>query len=378
MPALIESISKVTNRANRIWDRAVLAVESKLGIRDPLRIMPYKGYGTPETVCIRGRVLEKEGIRSLGKEASVVKNLVNMYRRFDSDEVPHATLKVCVGDCQETVEADSEGFFNAELSVDSSLSTASLWHPVYIELLDPPPRKQEVVMAEGEVILVAPSAQFGVISDIDDTVVYTAARKPLEIIRIAYLGNARSRRPFAGVAPFYQALQRGNTADGSSAGNPIFYVSSSPWNMYDLFDKFVVNNSIPTGPILLRDIELSPANLMSFSHGKHKREQIDPLLSRFSEMPFILFGDSGQKDVEIYAQLVKDYPGRILAVYIRDALPDDEVRHQQIEQISQQICEAGVEFLLFSETVDAAKHAASRDWIEKSAIADIQTDEGTK
>ncbi|MBE9062504.1 App1 family protein [cf. Phormidesmis sp. LEGE 11477] len=376
MSDFIQAVSKTANQVNRFWDRAVLAVEGKLGIRDPLRILPYKGYGTPERICIKGRVLEKEGIRSLKEDANVAKNLVNMYRRFDSDEVPHATLKVCIGDCQKTVEANGEGFFEAELSVESSLSTADIWHKVYIELLDPPPRKQKVVAAEGEVILVTSSAHFGVISDIDDTVVYTAANNPLEMIRIAYLGNARSRRPFAGVAPFYQALQKGKTVGGSFAGNPIFYVSSSPWNMYDLFDKFVVDNDIPTGPILLRDIELSPANLMSFSHGDHKREQIDPLLSRFPDMPFILFGDSGQKDAEIYAQLVKDYPGRIMAVYIRDALPDDEARHQQIEQIAEEIREAGVEFLLFLETVDAAKHAASKGWIEEGAIVDIKADTG--
>ena len=70
--------------------------------------------------------------------------------------------------------------------------------------------------------MVTSSAQFGVISDIDDTVVYTAASNPLEMIRIAYLGNAGSRRPFAGVAAFYQALQAG-TADGGFAGNPVFY-----------------------------------------------------------------------------------------------------------------------------------------------------------
>ena len=110
----------------------MLTIEGKLGIRDPLRIMPYKGYGTPKTVRIKGRVLEKEGIRTLGEEANVANNLVNMYRRFDSDEIPNATLKVCIGDCQKTVEANGEGFFEADLSVESSLSASELWHKVYI------------------------------------------------------------------------------------------------------------------------------------------------------------------------------------------------------------------------------------------------------
>lgn len=377
MSNLIEAISKATSRVNRVWDQAILSIEGKLGIQDPLRIVPYKGFGTPRQVHVKGRVLEKEGIRLLNEDASIIKNIVNMYRRFDSDEVPHAILKVCIGDCQTTVEANSEGFFEVDLSLESALSTAhlreaDLWHNVYIELLEPPPRKQKVVMTKGEVILVTPSAKFGVISDIDDTVVYTAADNPLKMVQIAYLGNARNRRPFSGVAPLYRAFQKGNDTDSSFAGNPIFYVSSSPWNMYDLFDKFMNANDIPNGPILLRDIELSPANLTSFTHQKHKRDQIEPLLARFCDLPFILFGDSGQKDTEIYAQLVKDYPERILAVYIRDAVPNDEIRRQKIDKIAQQIRQSGADFLLFSETIEAANHAVHRGWITEETITDVR------
>ena len=129
---------------------------------------------------------------------------------------------------------------------------------------------------------------------------YTAANDTGKMIRIAYMGNAHSRKPFLGVEPFYKALQQGQE---QSEGNPIFYVSSSPWNMYDLFDKFMSLNNIPNGPILLRDIELSPDNLTSFSHEGHKKEQIEPIFQRFPELPFILIGDSGQKDPEVPSRI---------------------------------------------------------------------------
>lgn len=178
-----------------------------------------------------------------------------------------------------------------------------------------------------------------------------------KMIRIAYFGNERSRRLFDGVASFYHSLQQGV---GKGEGNPIFYVSSSAWNMYDLFDKFMELNDIPAGPILLRDIELSPENLLSFDHKSHKREQIDPVFRRFPDLPFILIGDSGQKDVEIYSQIVQDSPDRILGIYIRDVLPENEERKQEIEAIAQTIRTAGVEFTLFSETYSAVKHAAKQ------------------
>ena len=191
------------------------------------------------------------------------------------------------------------------------------------------------------------------------------------MIRIAYMGNAHSRKPFLGVEPFYKALQQGQE---QSEGNPIFYVSSSPWNMYDLFDKFMSLNNIPNGPILLRDIELSPDNLTSFSHEGHKKEQIEPIFQRFPELPFILIGDSGQKDPEIYQQLTQAYPDRVLAVYIRDAVPNDDARREELDAIAQNIRDADVEFILFSETSTAARHAAAQGWMAEEAVSNVIPD----
>ena len=368
---LLKPLSRASNQLNTLWDSVKLSAEKTLGVQDPLRILPYRGYGTFEWIYIKGRVLEKEGIKLLREDAPIWKNAVNMFRRFESDEIPNAELSVSIGSHTQQVSANEEGFFDIVLRPDQAVSSDGLWRSVELKLLNPPPRKQAEVTASGEVLIVSKAAEFGVISDIDDTVVYTAAQDLFKMIRIAYLGNAHSRRPFAGIEAFYQALQQPN-----EKGNPIFYVSSSPWNMYDLFDKFMNLNNIPNGPILLRDIELSPANLLSFSHRGHKREQIEPIFQRFADMPFLLIGDSGQKDAEIYAQIVQDYPGRILGVYIRDVSAGDEKRYEEIDAIAQKIRAQDVEFVLFADTAKAAEHAAQQGWIEQSALPSIKNSKG--
>ena len=368
----VKSASDAMEDVNSVWDAAVQQVAAALNMQDPLRILPYRGYGTPEKIYIKGRVLEKDGIEPLGDDAPIWKNAVNMYRRFESDEIELARLRAALKDCEKEITANNEGFFEVELVTSSPIDDDVLWQNVKLTLLDPPPRKQSSVTALGDVLIVRDKAQFGVISDIDDTVVYTAADKPSKMIEIAYLGNEHSRRAFAGVTPFYQALQHGRKNDD----NPIFYVSSSPWNMYDLFAKFMDLTEIPLGPILLRDIELSPENLLSFNHSDHKREQIDPVLQRFFDLPFILIGDIGQKDAEIYSQIVEDHPGRIRAVYIRDVLPKDKERHEEVEAIAQSIRSNNVEFKLFTSTFDVAKHAVDKGWIKEDCLDKIAADVG--
>ena len=91
----------------------------------------------------------------------------------------------------------------------------------------------------------APQAQFGVISDIDDTVVHSNVTSKLRMILTVALSNARTRKPFKGVAAFYRALHAGV--------NPVFYVSKSPWNLYAPLVEYLEVQGLPLGPLLLRD-----------------------------------------------------------------------------------------------------------------------------
>lgn len=199
------------------------------------------------------------------------------------------------------------------------------------------------------------------------------AQRPLNLwrmIKLVYFGNAATRILFPGVADFFKALQSGLHGHH---GNPIFYVSSSAWNMYDVLSRFIEINHIPSGSLFLRDIEFSLQNLLSFSHAEHKREQIDPILQTYPELPFILIGDSGQQDPEIYEQVVSDYPGRILCIYIRNVSQDNSKRTQAFQEIATRIRKHDCEMILVPDSSTAAQHAAAQGWIQSDAVVTSTT-----
>jgi phosphatidate phosphatase APP1 len=185
--------------------------------------------------------------------------------------------------------------------------------------------------------------------------------------RMVLLANARTRLPLAGVAAFYRALQGG--ANGMSPA-PFFYVSSSPWNLYDLFVHFMEIHDIPAGPLLLRDLGLSQGVLIQSSHAAHKRDQIDRLLQHYPDLNFILIGDSGQRDPEIYRQVVIDFPGRIRAIYIRDT--SVAKRSEVVETMAHELSRQGVDMLLIQNTVAAAEHAAAHGLIDAATLPAIR------
>jgi phosphatidate phosphatase APP1 len=187
------------------------------------------------------------------------------------------------------------------------------------------------------------------------------------------LENALTRLPFPGVAAFYRALERGAT--GAEA-NPIFYVSSSPWNLYDMIDGFLAAQKIPPGPLLLRDWDLGRLNER---HARHKGAVIREIFDTYPELPFLLVGDSGQEDPEIYTDLVREHPHRVKAVYIRNVAPNAE-RMERIQRLAREVTDAGSTLVLADDTLAAARHAALHGWIASDTLTEIggekQEDEG--
>jgi phosphatidate phosphatase APP1 len=161
-------------------------------------------------------------------------------------------------------------------------------------------------------------------------------------------------------------LQRG-TNEGEF--NPIFYVSSGPWNLYDLLVEFMQLNQIPLGPILLQDYGLAEKQIISASHRDHKLAQIRKLLETYPDLPFILIGDSGQHDPEIYRKVLEEVPARIKAIYIRDVA--EETRDAEVRKLAEEARQHGGELLLVQNSLEAAKHAVEKGFISAAALPEI-------
>ncbi len=344
------------------FDRLRFGVKRRTGWLGPVEILPYRGYGTRSTFLLKGRVLEVVGLKPSSADDSRRRNLRNMARRFLSSEIPHARVRASHGGHELEATADEEGFFDLRFELAEPLEGRTAWHPVEIELLWP--RVGGEVRATGSV-LVPGEARFGVISDLDDTVIRSSATDLLKMARITLLRNAHTRLPFEGVAAFYRALQRGRTGGDF---NPIFYVSSSPWNLYDLIEDFLDVHGIPAGPFFLKD--WSPTTLRD--HERHKLGVIRMLLATYPDLPFVLIGDSGERDPEIYRRVVYENPGRIRAIYVRDVRTEE--RDAAVREISRELRELGVEMLLVAHTAQAAEHAAGLGLVRRDALHGVRAE----
>ena len=419
--------------------RTSLRIKHRMGWFDPIRILPYRGFGNRTSGEILGRVLENRDIRPPKDNDPWWRNAAAVVRRFITAEVPDIRIHGRFRGQPQVVTTDEEGYFKLRFRCsneqegappsgsanewtpvngdgtsashnvppsqnassqrsasslrsgstshsgaasepfgaspgddggpDSGVSPASLappelWEAVDITLLDRL-TADDLVFAAGRILVPPDAAQFGVISDIDDTILETYATEFFRMARLTLFNNAYTRTPFRKVAPFYRALQSGTRGTGP---NPIFYVSSSAWNLYDLLDDFMRVHGIPEGPILLRDLGFHRHNKALKSRHDHKLDKIDDIMNYYPNLPFVLIGDSGQRDPYIYQEVVRRHPGRIAAIYIRDVR--DRTR-EQVLSIAEVLRGQGVDMLLIDDASVAARHAASIGLIARDSLPEI-------
>lgn len=349
-------------------DKFKYRLRKRLGRLGPIQLVAYRGYGTVDEFFLKGRVQKDKGLKPAGKRDTLWENFVAVYKRFQSSEIPHVRVQVEFQGAQQEIISDWEGYFSARLKLTAPLATDQTWHPVTLKVLDKVVPDQESVVTSGQVLVPPATSDFGIVSDIDDTIVKTHATNLFKMVWITFFNNARTRLPFRGVAGFYRALCRG-TADNPNH-NPIFYVSGSPWNLYDLLVDFIKVHGIPLGPLFLRDFGFEANKFIKVSTASHKLTQIEHILQTYPSLSFILIGDSGQHDPEIYRQAVREFPGRIKAIYIRNVTLAQ--RSEEIDLIIEEVGAQNVPMLLVPDTLAAAEHAAAHGFILRESLSEVQ------
>jgi phosphatidate phosphatase APP1 len=321
-----------------------------------LQVLPYLGYGSEKIFRIKGRVIQNKSISGALPGDNIWKNLSNMYKRFESDEAKGLKLKLTYSKQQFFTLTDEEGYFEVDF-IPSEIITSSKWQEVEIEIESAPFSYTKGIKYILKILYPSYKTEFRVISDVDDTIVKTNTTSFLKMFTTTFLNNARSRTPFPGVSSLYSDLEKGI----KSNFNLIFYVSSSPWNLYNLLLEFLITHNIPLVPLLLKDYGINESTFLSASHHAHKYFQIERILQTYPEMKFILIDDADQEDASIYSQIIKDFPERILAAYTRDLnIPKHRMK---VLEITGKMKGDSVPMILVQDSLQAGKHALEKGFI---------------
>lgn len=266
-------------------------------------VLSYTGYGTQEWIRVLGRVVlakdPRPGSRAERKNRKREES-VRGWRSFMSVPYSDVDVVVEVDGATTAVRPDRGGVIDEVVPV----RLAPGIHTVVLRA------EGSDHAAQSPVQVVASDAEFGVISDVDDTVMVTALPRPLLAAWNTFVLDEHARVPTPGMAVLLERLAT------SHPDSPVLYLSTGAWNVAPTVTRFLSRNLFPPGALLLTD--WGPTHDRWFRSGReHKELSLRRLASEFPAVRWLLVGDDGQHDEEIYAEFAKEHPDNVAAVAIR-------------------------------------------------------------
>jgi phosphatidate phosphatase APP1 len=276
--------------------------------KQSLHLQIYTSFYTKSHVYLKGRLLRDKPLEDQ-ENSGILKALFYTLLRALSREVTGKKVACWVGSRQVDMITDDEGYFelyeNTETLAKDDFTTIRL-------TVDYKGAKNSKTVQLTDYSRQVP---VGIISDIDDTIMVTGVKSFFKLkvaINTLFLNPFR-RKPIEDAAAAFHQLSEQVEGRG-----PVIYISNSPWNLYDYLKNFLKHNGFPNGIVMLRDMGWQLLKSRTIKE-RNKYLEIKKILATFQESDFILIGDSGELDFDIYQQVLKEHPDRIRRVIINKA-----------------------------------------------------------
>lgn len=316
-PLFRQVIRRVVTRTFNVWVKAATKTAKELDWFP--RVDPYVGYGTNDYSRLICRTVYAGANSLYGRATRGIRGMLAI-------PAPHIQVKIRIDDVPlETVQVGSSeryDMLHAHPDVDSEYAMSDT--SGYLDLVAEHRLESGVHTVSYRVngrkpvtanlFTIPRNAKVGVISDVDDTIMITQAPVLWKALWNLLFLNPMKKASVPGMSVLFTKL-----AD-LFPDAPFFYLSTSPWNIETSLRHFLESYGFPEGPLLLRDLDPRPKTFVP-SGPQHKLEFAEQLMGDFPDMKFILVGDDGQKDPSTYATIARRYPGRVLAIAIRQLSP---------------------------------------------------------
>ena len=280
------------------------------------RVLPHMGYGSVASIRVFGRVvMSRLPLRvAAGTEPSYAVQLrsheeeTRGWRAFVA--APAIDVPVTVTINERVIEARTDRGGYIDVTVRGH-GLAPGWQSVRLSSPD-------ALSVEAPVLVVGTRQTFGIISDIDDTVLSTSLPRPFIAAWNTFVKVEGARKPVPGMATFYREMLAANP------GAPVIYLSTGAWNTMPGLVRFLRRSGFPVGPMLLTD--WGPTNTGFFRSGQdHKRASLHRLARELPHVQWLLIGDDGQNDPKIYTEFASKRPDRVRGIVLRQLSTGEQV-----------------------------------------------------
>jgi phosphatidate phosphatase APP1 len=272
-------------------------------MQDNLHI--YYAFGNDQSIMIEGRILEERLFSRVSRLDNIFKNIWRKIKQLHNNEIKNRDVHLHIGTDRYVSRSDDEGYFFFDIRLKKPLEQGYHDIPIEVENHSVKHLLRVPIMIEQGV---------GIISDFDDTLIISDVPHKVKLAYNLLAKNYKQRKVVEGMKERFEAILSQNPKDFPS---PLFILTGSPKQLFDAINPFLEYHHFPSHQLIAKQLHGDASDSL-FDQLSYKTKEIERLFAFYPKMEWVLFGDSGEKDKEVYERISKKYPNQVRAYYIRD------------------------------------------------------------
>jgi len=268
-------------------------------------IVVYSAYGNMTHINIQGRMQKIKNFKSVEAGDNWLKNSYRRLREVETHEIKNRTIIANIDGAIYETKGDNEGYFNFNINLAKPVKDG--YKEVLLNIKD----SKNITKTKA---LILSKPLIGIISDFDDTLIVSNVTDKLKLGANTLFKNYKQRKAVDIMDRWFKEILAKNPKNSPST---LFIVTGSPLQLYRPIKGFLKYHNFPQNILLLKKLNGKNSDSIS-KQFSYKVKKIEKLIKLYPNMRWYMFGDSGEKDSEVYAHIKAKYPKKIIKYNIRD------------------------------------------------------------
>jgi len=269
-------------------------------------IVVYHAYGNAHQIVIQGRMEEKKTFSEAKEDDNWFQNIWRTVRQVKGDEIKNQTIFALVNGEKFETKGDDEGYYEFNITTQQALKTG--YEKVALNI------KGNSNAHTTEVTVIGSEPLVGIISDFDDTMIVSDVTNKIKLGYNTVFKNYKQRTVVPTMLEWFQKILAQNLKDAPST---LFILSGSPQQLFFAVEDFLTFHHFPKHTLILKKAHGENKDPLTDQFA-YKTQKIERLIKLYPKMRWVMFGDSGEKDAEIYKFIKEKYPNKVISYHIRD------------------------------------------------------------
>ena len=280
-------------------------------------IVVYNAYGNNHQLTLQGRMQKKRELKKVSKDDGVLRNLWRRVKQIKNDEIKNQTIYLHLKDEIFTTKGDDEGYFEFNIKTKQLLPMG--YHKILLNI------EGNKNLHKTNATIIDSTPLVGIISDFDDTIIVSDVTNKLKLGFNTMFKNYKQRTLIPAMLERFKKILSQNPKGMPST---LFILSGSPQQLFTPIEQFLEYHHFPKHTLILKKAHGENLDPLTDQFA-YKTQKIEKLIKLYPNIKWVMFGDSGEKDSEVYRAIKEKYPKRVLEYYIRDVESGDIVSESQ-------------------------------------------------